>query len=78
MQELLPNIEDEVLLAISEELTNFQFYLDSNQLLSLIPVYQYLLCVEETVVREQTVDKMRNYANCFNEDQTQNQIVSLV
>lgn len=75
---MLPLEEDEVLLAIAEELIKFKFYLNSTQLLSLIPVYQYLLCVEETVVREQTVEDMRDYTTCFNDDVIQSHIIPMV
>jgi hypothetical protein len=75
---MLPLEEDEVLLAIAEELVKFKFYLNSTQLLSLIPVYQYLLCVEETVVREQTVEDMRDYTSCFSDDVIQSHIVPMV
>jgi len=74
----LPNEDDEVLLAIAETMPKFKTYLDPNQLLALIPVYQFLLCVEETVVREQTVESMRPFCACFNEEQVQTNLMTLV
>ena len=75
---MLPNEDDEVLLAIAESITKFKSYLDPTQLLALIPIYQFLLCVEETVVREQTVESMRSYTACFNEEQVQTNLMTLV
>jgi len=77
-EELCQNEDDEVLLAIAEQTSKFKLFLDSNQLLSLIPIFQFLLCVEETVVREQTVENMREYTACFNDEQTQSSIMTLV
>lgn len=65
-------------MAIAEVLQKFKFFLEPTQLLNLIPIYQYLLCVEETVVREQTVESMRTYTTCFNEEQIQTNLMTLV
>jgi hypothetical protein len=59
-------------------MTKFKVYLEPTQLLALIPLYQYLLCVEETVVREQTVESMRPFTACFNEEQIQTNLVPMV
>jgi hypothetical protein len=56
----------------------FKTFLEPTQLLSLIPIYQFLLCVEETVVREQTVESMRPFTACFNEEQVQTSLMTLV
>lgn len=43
-----------------------------------MPVIQFLLCVEETVVREQTVESMRELIKYFSDDQIQKDIVNLI
>lgn len=74
----MPNEEDEVLLAISEQIPKFRNYLDSNTLTGILPICQFLLCQEETVVREQTVEGMREIIKYFNEEQIQKDIMNLI
>ena len=77
--------EDEVLLAVTEELPKFKWnliftrnFLDTAGLNSLLPTFQILLCAEETVVREQCLESFRDYTKIFTEDQIQNQVCPLV
>jgi serine/threonine-protein phosphatase 2A regulatory subunit A len=74
----MPSEEDEVLLAISEQIPKFRMYLDSNSLTGILPVVQFLLCQEETVVREQTIEGMREIMKLFSEDQIQKDVMNLI
>lgn len=74
----MPNEEDEVLMAISEQIPKFKQFLDSNQLISVLSLLQFLLCVEETVVREQAVEGMRDLVKLFNEEQIQKDVIGLI
>jgi hypothetical protein len=47
IQKIIPSEEDEVLLAISEELPHFKSYLDGKQILAILPLFQALLGCEE-------------------------------
>jgi len=76
--ELLPNEEDEVLLAISEQLPKFKMFLDSNNMTQVLPLLQFLLSVEETVVREQAVEGSRELFKMFNDDQIQKDVMNLI
>lgn len=78
MLELLPNEEDEVLLAISEQLPKFKMFLDSNNMTQVLPLLQFLLSVEETVVREQAVESSRELFKMFNDDQIQKDVMNLI
>ena len=78
MLELLPNEEDEVLLAISEQLPKFKMFLDSNNMTQVLPLLQFLLSVEETVVREQAVEGSRELFKMFNDDQIQKDVMNLI
>lgn len=75
---MMPSEEDEVLLAISEQLSKFRLFLDSNYLISVLPLFQFLLCVEETVVREQAIESMRELVKYLGEDQIQKEVCSLI
>jgi serine/threonine-protein phosphatase 2A regulatory subunit A len=75
---LIPSEEDEVLLAISEQIPKFKINLDSNQLLGILPLLQFLLCVEETVVRDQTTEGTREIIKMFNEEQIQKDVMNLI
>jgi serine/threonine-protein phosphatase 2A regulatory subunit A len=76
--ETLPNEEDEVLLAISEQLPKFKIFLDSNNMTQILPLLQFLLCVEETVVREQAIEGSRELIKMFNDDQIQKDVMNLI
>lgn len=74
----MPNEEDEVLLAIAEQLPRFRTFLDSNQLPQILSLLQYLLCVEETVVRECAVEGVRELIKVFTDEQIQKDIMNLI
>lgn len=76
--EIVPQEEDEVLLAVSEQIPKFKQFLDSNQLIAILPLLQFLLCVEETVVRDQTVEGTREILKVFNEEQMQKDVMNLI
>ena len=59
IQKIINTEEDEVLLAISEELPRFKSYLDGKQMTAVLPLFLALLGCEETVVRESTVEGLR-------------------
>jgi serine/threonine-protein phosphatase 2A regulatory subunit A len=74
----MANEEDEVLLAMAEQVPKFRVYLDTNNLSNVLPLVQFLLCVEETVVREQCVESMRELVKFFTDEQIQKDVVSLI
>lgn len=74
----MPNEEDEVLLAVSEQIPKFKNFLDTNGLVGILPICQYLLCHDETVVREQTVEGMRDIIKLLSEDQIQKDVMNLI
>ena len=78
IQRILPTEEDEVLLAISEELPNFIKYLDSKYILKTLPLYQTLLGCEETVVRECTITGLGKLIATLSDDQVKNEIVPMI
>jgi serine/threonine-protein phosphatase 2A regulatory subunit A len=43
-----------------------------------MPLLQFLLCVEETVVRDQTVEGTREIIKLFNEEQVQKDVMNLI
>ena len=51
--------EDEVLLAIAENLAKFRAYMKDDKFIATFPLYQTLLCAEETVVIDTTIESMR-------------------
>ena len=71
IQKIIPTEEDEVLLAISEELPHFKSYLDGKQILAILPLFQSLLGCEETVVRESTIEGLRKLIPSFTDEQVQ-------
>lgn len=46
--------------------------------MGVLPLLQFLLCVEETVVRDQTVEGTREIIKLFNEEQTQKDLMNLI
>ena len=78
IQKIIPNEEDEVLLAISEELPHFKSYLDSKQMTAVLPLFQSLLGCEETVVRESTVEGLRKLVPSLSDEQVQKDLVPMV
>ena len=75
---ILPNEEDEVLLAVSEEVPHFKTYLNDKQITNALPIFQFLLGCEETVVRESAVEGMRKLIISLSDDQVQKDIVPLI
>ena len=78
IQKIIPTEEDEVLLAISEELPHFKTYLDGKQMTAVLPLFQLLLGCEETVVRETTVEGLRKLVPSLSDEQVQKDLVPMV
>ena len=78
IQKIIPTEEDEVLLAISEELPNFKSYLDAKQMTAVLPLFQLLLGCEETVVRESTVEGLRKWVPSMTDEQVQKDLIPMV
>ena len=78
IQKIIPTEEDEVLLAISEELPHFKTYLDGKQMTAVLPLFQLLLGCEETVIRETTVEGLRKLVPSLSDEQVQKDLVPMV
>ena len=78
IQKIINTEEDEVLLAISEELPRFKSYLDGKQMTAVLPLFLALLGCEETVVRESTVEGLRKLVPSFTEEQVQKDLIPMV
>ena len=78
IQKIIHTEEDEVLLAISEELPKFKTYLDAKQMTAVLPLFVVLLGCEETVVRESTVEGLRKLVPSFTEEQVQKDLIPMV
>ena len=78
IQKIIPTEEDEVLLAISEELPHFKNYLDGKQMTAVLPLFQLLLGCEETVVRESTVEGIKKLVQSFSDEQIQKDLIPMV
>ena len=78
VQKIMPNEEDEVLLAISEEVPKFKSFLDLKQITTTLPLFQYLLGCEETVVRESTVEGLRKLIPTMTDDQVQKDAIPMI
>lgn len=74
----MPNEEDEVLLAIAEQLPKFRNFLDGNQIISILPLFHFLFGVEETVVREQAIEGMREFIKTLSDEQIQKDVMNLI
>jgi serine/threonine-protein phosphatase 2A regulatory subunit A len=70
--------EDEILLAAAEQLSKFRLFLDPNNIISVLPLFQFLLCVEETVVREQAIESMRELVKYLSEEHIQKDVCGLI
>jgi serine/threonine-protein phosphatase 2A regulatory subunit A len=46
--------------------------------LGILPLLQFLLCVEETVVRDQTIEGAREILKTFNEEQIQKDVMNMI
>lgn len=75
---ILSTEEDEVLLAISEEIPQFRTFLDDHAILKILPLVQFLLGCEETVVRESTIVGMKKIIPTLSNDQVQNEIIPMI
>ena len=78
IQKIINTEEDEVLLAISEELPRFKSYLDGKQMTAVLPLFLALLGCEETVVRESTVEGLRKLVPSFTDEQVQKDLIPMV
>ena len=78
IQKIIPTEDDEVLLAISEELPKFKTFLDSKQMTAVLPLFQLLLGCEETVVRESTVEGLRKLVPSLSDEQVQKDLVPMI
>jgi serine/threonine-protein phosphatase 2A regulatory subunit A len=67
-----------VLLAVAEQVPKFRLFLDANQITQILPLLQFLFCVEETVVRESAVEGFRDLVKFFSEDQVQKEIMNMI
>ena len=78
IQKIIPTEDDEVLLAISEELPKFKTFLDNKQMTAVLPLFQLLLGCEETVVRESTVEGLRKLVPSLSDEQVQKDLVPMI
>ena len=78
IQKIISTEEDEVLLAISEELPRFKSVLDGKQMTAVLPLFLSLLGCEETVVRESTVQGLRKLVPSFTDEQVQKDLIPMV
>lgn len=85
VSDLLPYIsklvsfeEDEVLLAIAENLSKFKSYLKEDKFVSVFSLYQNLLCAEETVVRETAIESMREIIPTLSDEVIYSQIIPII
>lgn len=70
--------EDEVLLAIAENLSKFRIYLKDDKFVNTFPLFQTLLCAEETVVRETCIESMREIIKNLGEDVIYNHVLPII
>lgn len=68
LSKLITIEEDEVLLAISENLSRFRTYLKDDKFVATFSLFQTLLCAEETVVRETTIESFREIIKSLSDD----------
>ena len=78
IQKIISTEEDEVLLAISEELPRFKSVLDGKQMTAVLPLFLSLLGCEETVVRESTVEGLGKLVRSFTDEQVQKDLIPMV
>ena len=78
IQKIIPTEDDEVLLAISEELPKIKSFLDGKQMTAVLPLFQLLLGCEETVVRESTVEGLRKLVPSLSDEQVQKDLVPMI
>ena len=75
---ILPSEEDEVLLAISEEIPHFTSFLDNHSILKILPIVQSLLGCEETVVRESTIVGLKKIIPSLSNEQVQSEVIPMI
>ena len=78
VQRMMPNEEDEVLLAFAEEMANFRHYLDDKNIHLTFPLFQFLFGCEESVIRESAIEKMRDIVKTLDEGIIQKYLVPLI
>lgn len=78
IKEIMSNEEDEVLLAISEEISHFKNYLDDKYISHIFPLFQFLFGSDESVVRESAIKQMRELVDILDESQVQKYLVPLI
>lgn len=78
ISKLIATEEDEVLLSIAENLSRFKTYLKDDKFVSCLPLYQSLLCAEETVVRDTTVESIRDVINALSDDMIYNHVLPII
>lgn len=75
---IIANEEDEMLLAVAENLAKFKIYLKEDKFMLAFPLYQSLLCAEETVVRETTIESIREIIPTLSDDIIYNHILPII
>ncbi len=70
--------EDEVLLALAEELKHFPEYIGTEQAHLLLPLLESLASVEETVVRDKAVEAAVQIVSRLSEAQLVDHVVPLI
>jgi serine/threonine-protein phosphatase 2A regulatory subunit A len=78
LSKLISTEEDEILLAIAENLNKFRSYLKDDKFVSTFPLFQTLLCAEETVVRETTIESFREIIKSLSDDIIFNHILPII
>lgn len=78
LNKLISQEEDEVLLAIAENLKLFKIYLKEDKFISTFSLFQTLLCAEETVVRETAIESLRDIIKTLSDDTVYNHILPII
>lgn len=78
LSKLIATEEDEVLLAISENLNRFKLYLKEDKFIATFSLFQTLLCADETVVRESTIESLREIIKTLSDDVIYNHILPII
>ena len=78
IQKILPSEEDEVLLAVAEELPGFKPFIDDKHVSNILPLFEFLFGCEETVVRDSAVNGMKKVIASLSDEQVQKDIIPFV
>ena len=78
LNKLITTEEDEVLLAIAENLNKFKTYLKDDKFINTFPLYQTLLCAEETVVRDTAIESVREIIKNLSDDLIYNHVLPII